>query len=145
MVNNNNNKSIQPDWLKTTLTKVADVVKCIWKKMTPKVWTALEVMLSGIISSRSGKRSTVVEGPLVDGRLTRGARVCFAVDHKAGYKKESSQVFTFNRIGASCATLHSNQETLWHFNSQGNEWKSTPVKLFLLFFSVFFYFLFLIT
>lgn len=89
--------------------------------MSPKVRTALEAMLSGIISSRSGKGSTVVEGPLVDGRLTRGACVCFAVDHKAGYKKESSQVFTFNRIGASCATLHSNQETLWHFNSQGNE------------------------
>lgn len=78
-------------------------------------------MLSGIISSRSGKGSTVVKGPLVDGRLIREACVCFAVDHKAGYKKESSQVFTFNRIGASCATLHSYQETLWHFNSQGNE------------------------
>lgn len=27
--NNNNNKTIQPDWLKTTLTEVADVVKYV--------------------------------------------------------------------------------------------------------------------
>lgn len=61
----------------------------------------------------------MVKGPLGDaGRLEKSA--CFAVYHEAG-SRESSQIFTFNMIGASCATLHSNQKTLWHFNSQGNE------------------------
>lgn len=70
---------------------------------------------------------------LTDGRPGSAACV-FCCRSRGWFKKESSQVFTFNMIGASCATLHSNQETLWHFNSQGNEWKSTPVKLFLLLF-----------
>lgn len=73
---------------------------------------------------RSGRGSTVVEGPLVDGQQTNRSLRVFCCRSRGWFKKESSQVFTFNVIGASCATLHSNQETLWHFNSQGNEWKN---------------------
>lgn len=60
----------------------------------------------------------------------------FCCRSRGWFTRESSQVFTFNMIGASCATLHSNQETLWHFNSQGNEWKihaSKTIPYFFLF------------
>lgn len=55
----------------------------------------------------------------VNQRLTREIESLFCCRSWGWFKKESSQVFTFDMIGASCATLHSNQETLWHFNSQG--------------------------
>lgn len=137
--NNNNNKTIQPDRLKTTLTEVADRENISENGF--KYFNYLKhFFFSAVISPRSGRGSTVVKGLLVEPaalRLTREFSVCmcvFCCRSQGWFKKESSQVFTFNMIGASCATLHSNQETLWHFNSQGNEWKSTPVKLFLILF-----------
>lgn len=134
--NNNNHKTIQPDWLKTTLTEVADVVKHIWKT-APKRFVSSEIifeaLFSGMILRLAGGQQWLKGRWLMADWQKRSVRV-FCCLSRGWCKKESSQVFTFKMIGASCATLHSIQETLWHFKSRGNEWKSTPVKLFLLLF-----------
>lgn len=134
--NNNNNKTIQPDWLKTTLTEVTDVVNISEKglqKFKPLVLSCVfgddiwSVFFSDNFPPRLAGGQQWLKGRWMTASWHE--KVCvFCRRSRGWFKKESSQVFTFNMIGASCATLHSNQETLWHFNSQGNEWKSTPVK-----------------
>lgn len=74
-----NNKTIQPDWLKTTLTEVAHGVKYIWK-MTSKIWIFFSYNFAQVW--KGGQQ-------WLKGRwLTAGwHEKCFAVDHKAGSRE----------------------------------------------------------
>lgn len=97
--NYNKNKTIQPDWLKTTFGMTSRSWKMTWNRSFSysSVWVWRR-RWAGWVRVNCGFKGL---------RLTVRQLVCFGVDQGAGPRKKSKPVFAFNMIGASCATLHS--------------------------------------